>query len=180
MEKTGAVGESIIHMCLLIDTDIHKKICKRILKFFPKMVNDIYLSDIYFGENPLHIAIVAEDPNMVNFLLSCGANYHQRASGTFFNPDDQRTGREDPLDEEHSILPLRTNYHGYAYFGEYPISFAALINQEECIRLLIAYGADPNMQDSNGNTVLHMLVINNNLVKIVHYLRVIFNGQVKF
>jgi ankyrin repeat protein len=31
---------------------------------------------------------------------------------------------------------------------------------------LIAMGADPNKQDFNGNTVLHMLVIYNNLVWI--------------
>ena len=52
---------------------------------------------------------------------------------------------------------------GYSYFGEYALSFAAILNQEECVRLLIAKKADPNKQDSNGNTVLHMLVINDNL-----------------
>jgi len=31
--------------------------------------------------------------------------------------------------------------------------------------LLIAMGADPDKQDFNGNTVLHMLVISNNLVR---------------
>lgn len=31
--------------------------------------------------------------------------------------------------------------------------------QEECFRLVLARGADPDFQDTNGNTVLHMLVI---------------------
>ena len=36
--------------------------------------------------------------------------------------------------------------------------------QEECVRLLLAKGADPNMQDANGNTCMHILVIRNNIV----------------
>ena len=50
------------------------------------------------------------------------------------------------------------------YFGEYPISFAACLGQEECVRLLVAKGANPNLQDSNGNTTLHMLVIHDKKV----------------
>lgn len=36
--------------------------------------------------------------------------------------------------------------------------------QEECFRLLIVKGANPNMQDTNGNTVLHICVIHDNTV----------------
>lgn len=50
-------------------------------------------------------------------------------------------------------------YRQSPYWGEYPLGFAACLGQEECIRLLIAKGADPNLQDTNGNTVLHMLVV---------------------
>ena len=93
----------------------------------------------------------------------CGANVHQRCTGKFFTCDDQKPGRVDYLETEHCFVPTDTNYRGYAYFGEYPLSFAAILNQVECIRMLMAKGADPNLQDSNGNTVLHMLVINNNM-----------------
>ncbi|KAJ9591720.1 hypothetical protein L9F63_001748, partial [Diploptera punctata] len=47
----------------------------------------------------------------------------------------------------------------YVYWGEYPLSFAACLGQEECYRLILARGANPDNQDTNGNTVLHMLVI---------------------
>ena len=60
-------------------------------------------------------------------------------------------------------MPVNTNYVGNAYFGEYPLTFAAILNQPESLRLLIAHKADPNKQDFNGNTVLHLLVIYDNL-----------------
>lgn len=55
-------------------------------------------------------------------------------------------------------------FHRHVYFGEYPLSFAACLGQEECVRLLVAKGANPNYQDSNGNTVMHMLVIHDRKV----------------
>jgi ankyrin repeat protein len=53
---------------------------------------------------------------------------------------------------------------GYAYYGEYPLAFAACFGHEEIYDYLIDHGADPNMADSFGNTVLHMLVISNQIV----------------
>lgn len=52
---------------------------------------------------------------------------------------------------------------GYVYWGEYPLSFAACLGQEECYRLVLAKHADPDNQDINGNSVLHMLVIHEKL-----------------
>lgn len=50
------------------------------------------------------------------------------------------------------------------YWGEYPLTFAACLGQEESFRLILAKGADPDGQDTNGNTVLHLLVIYQKLV----------------
>lgn len=52
---------------------------------------------------------------------------------------------------------------GFVHWGEFPLSFAACLQQEECMRLLVASGANPNAQDTNGNTVLHMAVIHNRM-----------------
>ena len=101
---------------------------------------------------------------MVKFLLVNGANVHQRCCGSFFCPDDQKNQKSDNFLYEHFSLPIETNYLGLYYYGEYPLSFAALLNQTDIVRLLIAKGADINKQDLNGNTVCHMLVIHDNFV----------------
>lgn len=116
------------------------------------------------------MAIVNEDPNMVKFLLQFNADIYQRCCGKFFCPDDQKSGRQETLMNEYPILPLKTNYLGRFYFGEYPLSFAATMEQFDCVRLLLTQGVDPNKQDSNGNTTLHMLVIHNKLVKFFYFI----------
>ncbi|XP_070558282.1 transient receptor potential cation channel subfamily V member 6-like isoform X2 [Ptychodera flava] len=61
----------------------------------------------------------------------------------------------------------KTNYFGYAYFGEYPLHFAASFGNIEIYNYLLGLhgsdNVDPNAQDSFGNTVLHMIVIHDRL-----------------
>nr|XP_003706172.1 PREDICTED: transient receptor potential cation channel subfamily V member 5 isoform X3 [Megachile rotundata] len=159
LSQRGAVGETIMHLCMLHATAIHTDLAKRLLRFYPKLINDIYISDEYYGENALHIAIVNEDPAMVKFLLDSGADVHERCVGNFMCPEDQKASRTDSVDHEWVCVAPETNYSGYVYWGEYPLNFAACLGQEECYRLILARGADPDKQDTNGNTVLHMLVI---------------------
>ncbi|KAH0821155.1 hypothetical protein GEV33_001636 [Tenebrio molitor] len=159
IKERGAVGESIMHLCLLNATSLHADIAKRLLRFYPKLINDIYMSDEYYGENVLHIAIVNEDPSMVKFLLDSGVNIQERCFGNFMCPEDQKSSRSDSLDHEWVNVCAETNYQGYVYWGEYPLTFAACLGQEESFRLMLVRGADPDAQDTNGNTVLHLLVI---------------------
>ncbi|XP_054262159.1 transient receptor potential cation channel subfamily V member 5 [Macrosteles quadrilineatus] len=159
LNERGAVGETVLHLCLLSATSVHADLAKRLLKFYPKLINDIYMCDEYYGENVLHIAIVNEDPAMVKFLLDSGVNFEERCFGNFMCPEDQKFSRSDSVDHEWVNLTPFTNYEGYVYWGEYPLCFAACRSQEECYRLILARGANPDAQDTNGNTVLHMLVI---------------------
>ena len=72
-----------------------------------------------------------------------------RARGVFFLPTDQQSDR--PV--------INTNYQGLAYMGEYPLTWAAFLCNEGIYNLLLDKGADPDAQDTYGNTVLHMVVV---------------------
>lgn len=157
--QRGAVGESILHLCLLHASQLHSDLAKRLLRFYPKLINDVYMSDEYYGENVLHIAIVNEDPTMVKYVLNVGADVNERCYGAFMCPEDQKASRMDSQEHEPVDVSPMTTYDGYVYWGEYPLSFAACLGLDECYRMLLSRGADPDAQDTNGNTVLHMLVI---------------------
>ncbi|RWS02489.1 uncharacterized protein B4U79_04517, partial [Dinothrombium tinctorium] len=45
------------------------------------------------------------------------------------------------------------------YFGEYPLAWAVCFNDKRIYNRLVAYNANPNLRDSFGNTVLHVIVI---------------------
>ncbi|KAK2572384.1 Transient receptor potential cation channel subfamily V member 6 [Acropora cervicornis] len=138
IKQRAAVGENIVHLCFLNATGVHYDLAKMVINKYPCLVNDIYISDEYYGESALHMAIVNENQEMVHFLCKNGADIHERAYGAFFCPEDQK-------------------FH--TYWGEYPLSFAACLGFEDMVRYLLAQGACPNKKDSNGNTVLHMMVI---------------------
>jgi len=50
LKERGTVGETALHLCLLNATSIHADLAKRLLHFYPKLVNDIYMIDEYYGE----------------------------------------------------------------------------------------------------------------------------------
>lgn len=91
---------------------------------------------MYYGETVLHIAIVHHDEQMVKFLLSrCPELLTMRATGSFF-------ARDEPC-----------------YFGELPLGFAACVNSQRIVALLLAAGASLEMTDkSHGNNLLHLCV----------------------
>ncbi|KAH7718990.1 OCR-2 protein [Aphelenchoides avenae] len=163
LEERGNMGENLVGVCLMQGGAVHNALAQKLMEAYPKLVNDIFLSEDYYGLSPLHQAIVNEDPRMTAFLLKNGADVNQRCYGAFFCPEDQKGSRTDSVEHEYVELSLKTEYTGRMYFGEYPLSFAACIEQFDCYRLLRAKQANPNLQDTNGNTVLHMVVIHEKL-----------------
>ncbi|VDN57023.1 unnamed protein product [Dracunculus medinensis] len=143
LNKRGVEGETIIHLLLNREEPMCSEIAKILIIRYPGLANDIFLGKEMFGQSTLHLAIVHDDYDMVQLLLQSNADVNARACGGFFLPDDQK------------------DYKGYAYYGEYPLAFAACFGNKDIYDLLIQYGADPNMQDMFGNTILHMCVINN-------------------
>lgn len=49
INKRGAVGETPLHLCFLNATNYHMDLAKRMLKLFPRLIDDIYMSDEYYG-----------------------------------------------------------------------------------------------------------------------------------
>ena len=49
VEKRGCVGESTFHVCFLMQTPTHLFLARRLLKWYPKLINDVYLSEEYYG-----------------------------------------------------------------------------------------------------------------------------------
>ena len=110
------------------------------------------------GETPLHIAIMYDDLNTIKFLIDTkDFDVNQRCVGGKFTG-----GFNQKLT---AGLIQNSKYEGLAYYGEYPLAFASCFANKEIYDYLIEKGADPNLQDTNGNTVLHVLVINNKLVR---------------
>ncbi|XP_045165814.2 transient receptor potential cation channel subfamily V member 5-like isoform X2 [Mercenaria mercenaria] len=148
LAKRGGVGETPLHLLYLMDSAEHVETAKILLNMYPKLALDFYEADEYYGESCLHLATVYGDFESVKLLVSNGAYVNQRATGRFFLPEDQKNART-----------KTTNYEGYAYYGEYPLAFAACFGYMDIYDYLIDNGADPNLQDSFGNTTLHMVVI---------------------
>ena len=125
------------------------------------------------------MAIAYSNNELVQDLIEAGADVSQRAigkilnhtfyliysikillshflklPGSFFLPRDQQR-----------INPARhTDYEGLAYLGEYPLAWAACCANESVYNLLLDSGADPDLQDSFGNMILHMVVVCDKLV----------------
>ena len=95
----------------------------------------------------------------MQWLLDIGSDFHRRCYGNFFTCDDQKGSRRDNKTYEEPDLCLVTNYAGYVAWGEYPFAFAACLEQEECYRLMLSKGANHDLQDINGCTVAHVLVV---------------------
>ena len=48
--KRGRIGETLLHLCLMNYSKVHDEIAKRLLHHFPNMINDICLSEDYWGK----------------------------------------------------------------------------------------------------------------------------------
>ncbi|XP_041460454.1 transient receptor potential cation channel subfamily V member 5-like [Lytechinus variegatus] len=170
LNKRGAIGETILHMCFLNDTRMHREIASHLLSVYPKLALDVYEGSDFFGESALHMAIVNKDFRSVQLLVGrYKARLDQRATGRFFRPDD--------LKERKYVSHKKSFYEGTAYLGEYPLAFCASTGAMEMYDYFIDQSlrrkpgegrCHPNAQDSFGNTVVHMAIIHNQTLLFYH------------
>lgn len=91
------------------------------------------------GETPLHIAIMYDDLHTIQFLIEeKGFDVNQRSCGGKFIG-----GFNSKLTNN---MIQQSKYEGLAYYGEYPLAFAACFASKEIYDYLIEKGADPNLQ----------------------------------
>ncbi|XP_071810174.1 transient receptor potential cation channel subfamily V member 5-like [Asterias amurensis] len=163
LTKRGEVGETALHLCFLNNTETHLNIARIMLDMYPKMVLDIFEGAEYYGESCLHFAIINNNLEWVKLLvLRYKARLDQQASGRFFRPNDLKEGTRSAF--RHST------YEGHAYYGEYPLAFAASVGNKEIYDFLVTEGlknekgrgtVNPDAKDTFGNTVVHMVIIHN-------------------
>ncbi|KAI6224434.1 Inactive [Aphelenchoides fujianensis] len=129
-KKVSMDGETIIHLLLNREEPSCAEIARILISKYPGLAKDIYMGN----------------------EICCWRRERRstlRACGDFFLPED--------VTDKNSRT---TSYQGYAYYGEYPLAFAACFGNKDIYDLLIQYGANPDLQDMFGNTCLHMCVIN--------------------
>ncbi|XP_004594397.2 transient receptor potential cation channel subfamily V member 6 [Ochotona princeps] len=137
VHQRGALGETALHIAALYD---NLEAALVLMEAAPDLVFEPMTSELYEGQTALHIAVMNQNLNLVRALLARGACVSARATGVAF----------------------RRSPHNLIYYGEHPLSFAACVGNEEIVRLLIEHGADIRAQDSLGNTVLHILILQPN------------------
>ncbi|XP_069853031.1 transient receptor potential cation channel subfamily V member 5 isoform X1 [Dipodomys merriami] len=136
-QQRGALGETALHVAALYD---NLEAAMALMEAAPDLVTEPIVCEPFVGQTALHIAVMNQNVNLVRALLARGASVSARATGFAFH-----------------LSP-----HNLIYYGEHPLSFAACVGSEEIVRLLIEHGADIRAQDSLGNTVLHILILQPN------------------
>nr|XP_033778709.1 transient receptor potential cation channel subfamily V member 3-like [Geotrypetes seraphini] len=141
-------GKTCLMKALLMPNKNTPNIVNELLTFaeqtndLKELINAELKHRVYEGQTALHISIERKQMDIVRLLVSKGANVNARACGLFFQLTKKRKD--------------------YFYFGEYPLSLAACLNQPDVIEFLLEneYNncADITAQDYLGNTVLHALV----------------------
>ncbi|XP_077114258.1 transient receptor potential cation channel subfamily V member 6-like [Ranitomeya variabilis] len=136
--QRGAVGETALHLAIQYE---NLEAAEILLDEAPQLINQSMTSDFYRGQTALHIAAVNQNMNLIMALIRRGADVSSpRATGSFFALGNKNL----------------------FYFGEHILTFAACVGNIEIVKMLLDHGANLQVKDSWGNTVLHILVLQPN------------------
>lgn len=136
--ERGALGETALHVAALSD---NLEAAVALMDEVPELINEPMNSDLYQGMTALHIAVLNQNVNLVSELIRRGGDVATpRVTGMYFR---KRRG-------------------GLLYYGEHILAFASCVGNEDIIDMLLNNGANIRAQDTLGNTILHILVMQPN------------------
>ncbi len=146
-----------------LSTDMKTKLIKKVnaARTFDEESNVLDLNDIkktvkeecnMIGESPLHIAIMYDDLKILKLIIEeKGYDVNQRnLEGTKFTSGFNSKETTNLIDQ--------SKYGNLAYFGEYPLAFAACFANKEIYDYLVDKGADPNLQGILLKKLKHLLI----------------------
>ena len=110
------------------------------------------------GLTAIHFAAYRGNNRLIKFLINLGANVHWTD-----NDGHNWVHISAQADKINTIYFLLKNYRFDINKGDNKLStalhWAAFLNKENALTYLLAWGANPNLQDIDNNTPLHLSVI---------------------
>uniref|UniRef100_A0A8C1VAY1 Transient receptor potential cation channel, subfamily V, member 6 n=1 Tax=Cyprinus carpio TaxID=7962 RepID=A0A8C1VAY1_CYPCA len=107
------------------------------------------------GETALHVAVINDNLDAAVALMEGAPESDDCMTQLIAKGGDVATPRV-------TGMYFRKRRGGLLYFGEHILAFASCVGNEEIISMLIKAGANVRAQDSLGNTILHLLVLQPN------------------
>uniref|UniRef100_A0A4W4FMP6 Ion transport domain-containing protein n=1 Tax=Electrophorus electricus TaxID=8005 RepID=A0A4W4FMP6_ELEEL len=135
-----ALGETALHVAVMHE---HLEAAVELMDGAPELINEPMTTDLYQGITALHIAVINQNVNLVQELIQRGAHVSTpRATGMYF----------------------RKRRKGLIYYGEHILAFACCTGNKKMMSMLIKAGANIRAQDTLGNTLLHILILQPNKI----------------
>jgi len=136
---------------------------KYLLEHFPSININVRETN---GDTPLIIACQTGSAEIALYLLEHGAetNYICECSNTALYVATFSYNRHNNINLMRSLLDHGANLNLLCQYRLSPLMVAAKDALEEITELFLEYGADLNIQDSDGNTALSMACIRNNQI----------------
>ena len=127
---------------------------EELVKLFILEGADVNLRNVY-GESPLHFASAAGNKEVAELLISVGADVNVMDNYGYLPLDLAVL-----FDNMEVGMMLASNG---SFVCDYPsfLRFAVLKNNRELVKMLIEAGVDVNVEDNDGNTLLHLALRHN-------------------